>query len=136
MMFYMSKIMKHVGMSAFKKGAALKVLGGITEETLSAIKVVSSFGREAKELEKFKKAADDLRVKSQSADKAVSFLIAGIRFFIFGIYAISFFIGGHFIKNNVQNLFHDRTYDASILITVVMSLVTGLMSSIGIMPNV
>lgn len=75
-------------------------------------------------------------LKSQKAEKSVGFLIGGIRFMVFGIYAIAFYIGGVFIKEGVENLFHGRNYDASVLLTVIMSLITGLMNSLGIMPNI
>lgn len=41
--------------TALNKVNVVKHLGGIAEETLTAIKVVTSFGREERELEKFVK---------------------------------------------------------------------------------
>jgi ABC-type multidrug transport system fused ATPase/permease subunit len=41
--------------TALQKVTVVKYLGGIAEETLTAIKVVTSFGREERELKKFVK---------------------------------------------------------------------------------
>jgi len=133
---YMSKIFVGIRDAAIAKGMALKDLGGKTEEILANIKVVVSFAREKKELDKFRDSARNLMVKSQTAEKRVGVMIGFIRFFIFGIYAIAFYVGGVFIKEGVENYFSGKTYNAAILLTVVMSLVTGLMNSIGVMPNI
>ena len=48
--------------STMAKLDVVKQLGGIAEETLTAIKVVASFGREERELEKFKEFSEKTRV--------------------------------------------------------------------------
>ena len=63
-------------------------------------------------------------------------MIGGMRFVIFGIYTVAFYIGGVLIKEGVYNLFHGRVFDVSIVLTVVMSLITGLVNSMGVMPNI
>ena len=136
MMCYMTKIFMGIRDAAIAKGIALKDLGGKTEEIMANIKVVVSFAREKKELDKFKKSAENLMYKSMAAERSVGVLIGAIRFFIFGIYAIAFYIGGVFVKEKIYNWYHDEAYNASILLTVVMSLVTGLMNSLGVMPNI
>lgn len=48
--------------STMAKLEVIKQLGGIAEETLTAIKVVTSFGREEHELQKFKDFSEKTRV--------------------------------------------------------------------------
>lgn len=48
--------------STLAKLDVVKQLGGIAEETLTAIKVVSGFGRENRELEKFRDFSEKTRV--------------------------------------------------------------------------
>jgi len=57
MMCYMGKIFMGIRNAAIAKGIALKDLGGKTEEIMANIKVVVSFAREKKELDKFEKSA-------------------------------------------------------------------------------
>lgn len=97
MMCYMSKIFMGIRDASIAKGMALKDLGGKTEEILANIKVVVSFAREKKELDKFKKSAENLMLKSMETEKRVGMMIGAIRLIIFGIYAVAFYIGGVFI---------------------------------------
>jgi len=64
MVFSMSKVFMQARKAAIAKGMAIKDLGGKTEEILSNIKVVISFAREKKELEKFRNSAENLRIRS------------------------------------------------------------------------
>lgn len=63
-------------------------------------------------------------------------MIAAVRACIFGIYSVAFYIGGVFVKEKVYDWYQGQSYDASAILTVVMSLVTGLTNSMGIMPNI
>ena len=78
-------------------------MGGIAEETLTAIKVVASFGREDREVEKFTKWAN----KSADVSKKQAFffgLTQGIvKFAIFGFYTYALFCGSLFILNHHEN---------------------------------
>jgi len=57
MMCYMGKVFAGIRNATIAKGIALKDLGGKTEEIMANIKVVVSFAREKKELDKFEKSA-------------------------------------------------------------------------------
>ena len=86
-------------------------MGGIAEETLTAIKVVSSFGREDRELEKFTKWAN--RSASVSKKQAFFFgLTQGIiKFAIFFFYTYSLYWGSYFILNKKYNRHTGADYD-------------------------
>ena len=74
-------------------------MGGIAEETFTAIKIVSSFGREDRELKKFTKWAN----RSMRVAKKQAFffgLTQGIiKFAIFFFYTYSLYWGSYFILN-------------------------------------
>jgi len=78
-------------------------LGGVSEETLTAIKVVASFGREDRELRKFSAFAR----RTQRVAKKFTFMMSvtqGImRFLIFGFYAFSLYLGSVLIENETVN---------------------------------
>ena len=78
-------------------------MGGIAEETLTAIKVVSSFGREDREADKFTKWANR---SARVAKKQAFFfgLTQGvIKFAIFFFYTYSLYWGSYFILNQKEN---------------------------------
>ena len=80
-----------------------KEMGGIAEETLTAIKVVTGFGREDREILKFTKWAN----RSASVAKKQAFffgLTQGlVKFAIFFFYTYSMFWGSYFIYNRKEN---------------------------------
>ena len=71
----------------------IKQLGGVAEETLTAIKVVSSFGREDRELRKFASNARKTQRVAKKATFMMSFMVGIMKFSIFGFYVYSFYIG-------------------------------------------
>lgn len=78
-------------------------MGGIAEETLTAIKVVASFGREEKELEKFVTwSLRTLKVAKRS-HKMMSFMVGLMKFAIFFFYTFALVIGTFFILNGYTN---------------------------------
>lgn len=115
---------------------AVKELGAITEESLSAIKVVVSFAQEKHVLEKFLKSAMNMKTKSLTFDKTVAKMGGVFTFLIFGFYVIALYMGSFFIEHDVENVFRKKTYNVSAILIVLISLITGLMVSLGMMPNI
>ena len=75
----------------------IKHLGGIAEVTLTAIKVVTSFGREERELRKFAKwSRRTLRV-AKKATYVYSFMVGIVKFALFGFYVFSLYVGSYFV---------------------------------------
>lgn len=84
--------------TALQKVTVVKNLGGIAEETLTAIKVVASFGREERELEKFVKwSLRTLKVAKRSSS-TFSFMVGLMKFCIFFFYTYALVIGTLFIE--------------------------------------
>ena len=85
--------------SVSDKLEVVKQLGGIAEETLTAIKVVTSFGREQRELEKFtfwsQKTREVAGIQSQTYAKMVGLM----KFSIFFFYSYALYVGSWFIEN-------------------------------------
>lgn len=57
------------------------------------------------------------------------------RFFAFGIYGFGFFIGGLYIKEEVYNIYTQRSYDVSSCLAVFIAITKGMLCTLGIMPN-
>ena len=77
----------------------IKSLGGLAEETLTAIKVVAGFGREDREVRKFAKMSRRTRTVAKRYTFIYSFMVGIMKFAIFAFYAYSFYIGSTFIEH-------------------------------------
>ena len=80
-----------------KKTVSLKQLGGIVEESLSAVKLIVSFANEEKEVAKFMNKATETRDIARSTDLLIAFIIGLIRFLLIGFYSYAFWIGSVYI---------------------------------------
>lgn len=76
-----------------------KQLGGIAEETLHAIKVVSGFGREDREVRKFAQMSRETTRVSKKFTKMYSFMVGIMKTAIFGFYAYSLYLGSLYVEN-------------------------------------
>lgn len=111
-------------------------MGGIAEETLTAIKVVASFGREEKELEKFVKwSLRTLKVAKRS-HKMMSFMVGLMKFAIFFFYTFALVIGTCFILNGYINSRTGKVYGLREVLIVVIALITGFIGLIAALPNI
>ena len=115
-------------------------MGGVVSETLYAIKVVSSFGREAQELDKFitwTKQTEDVGKRYQ---RRYSFMVAIMKFAIFSFYTFSFYVGSVYIQkqkpNSNKGTGDDKVYNAQDVLTVIIALLTGFLSLIAALPNI
>jgi ABC-type multidrug transport system fused ATPase/permease subunit len=89
--------------TALQKVTVVKNLGGIAEETLTAIKVVASFGREEKELDKFVLwSLRTLKIAKRSS-ATMSFMMGLMKFCIFFFYTYALLIGSMFISQKKVN---------------------------------
>lgn len=113
-----------------------KRLGGVVEEILSSIKLVVSFAQEEKEFAKFEKLADECRHTAHNAEIYLSSFIAMFRFFIFGFYVYSFWIASQYIGDRVNNPKTGNPYTLAELLSVLVSLITGMTMLFGLTPNI
>ena len=86
-----------------QKVEVIKTLGGVAEETLTAIKVVTSFGREDREIRKFSSWARRTQRVAKKSTFMMSFMVGIMKFSIFGFYAYSFYIGSLFVEDKTTN---------------------------------
>ena len=77
----------------------VKQMGGVVSETLYAIKVVASFGREEKELQKFKEWTRQTEIVGKRYQCRFAFMVAIMKFAIFSFYTFAFYIGIRFIAH-------------------------------------
>mmetsp|Transcript_3777 Transcript_3777/g.4326 ORF Transcript_3777/g.4326 Transcript_3777/m.4326 type:complete len:241 (+) Transcript_3777:493-1215(+) len=119
-----------------QKVDVIKHLGGVAEETLTAIKVVSSFGREDLELRKFASYARRTQRVAKKYTFMYSFMVGIMKFSIFGFYAYSFYIGSFFVQNKTYNAKTGKAYDQKDVLSVLIALITGFVGLIAALPNV
>lgn len=119
-----------------QKLATIKHLGGIAEETLTAIKVVSSFGREDRELRKFAKWSRRTTAVAKKYTFMYSFMVGIMKFAIFGFYVYSFYMGSVFIENETINSKTGEPYNQKDVLSVLIALITGFVGLIAALPNV
>ena len=81
----------------------VKQLGGVAEETLTAIKVVTSFTREDRELRKFARFSRETMEVAKIASATSALMVGLMKFSIFFFYSYALFIGSYFIENKVMN---------------------------------
>ena len=127
-----SQVKKSVG----DKLEVVKQLGGIAEETLTAIKVVTSFARESRELEKFTYWSQKTREVASVQTKTYSRMVGLMKFCIFFFYTYSLYVGSWFIQNQVYNVNYDTAYTQKTIIQTLIALITGFVGLIGSLPNV
>ena len=83
--------------STLDKLNVIKELGGIAEETLTAIKVVTSFGREQRELEKFTEYSLKTREVAMKQSETYALMVGLMKFSIFFFNTYSLYVGSWFI---------------------------------------
>lgn len=89
--------------SSMDKLDAVKQLGGIAEETLTAIKVVTGFGREQRELQKFTEFSVKTQEVAQKQSETYALMVGLMKFTIFFFYSYALYVGSWFIQNKVPN---------------------------------
>ena len=76
----------------------VKQVGGVVSEILYAIKIVASFGREEKELDKFKECTRKTEEVGKMYQRRFSFMVAIMKCAIFSFYTFAFYVGSVFIE--------------------------------------
>lgn len=110
------------------KIAVVKKLGGVVEESLTAIRLIASFANEKKEEEKFNKLAAETRDVAHTQEFWSAFIVGFFKMFIFGYYVYSFYIASIYIEKGYENPSnHYKKYDTGQLLSVLVSFMTGMM---------
>ena len=90
---------RQVQKSTLAKLTVVKNLGGIAEETLTAIKVVCSFTREDREMRKFARHSRETMEVGKNASATMALMVGLMKFCIFFFYSYALFVGSFFIEN-------------------------------------
>jgi ABC-type multidrug transport system fused ATPase/permease subunit len=115
----------------------VKQMGGVVSETLYAIKVVSSFGMEEKEIEKFKIWNKKTEIMGKKFVDRFSFMYGIMKFAIFSFYTFAFYIGSQMIYEGTPNSnSDDQPYTPQEVITILIALITGYISLIASLPSI
>lgn len=114
----------------------IKAMGGIAAETISAIKVVASFGGEEKEIQKFCRWAQKACMVGRKFQFFLSVMVGLMKFAVFFFYSYAFFIGAHFIEVHKYNEKSGLNYTSEDIITVQISLITGFITLISALAGI
>ena len=115
----------------------VKKLGGVVEESLTAIRLVASFANEVKEEQKFRALADETRVVAHVQEFWSAFIAGFFKFVIFVYYVYSFYIASIYIQKGFKNPSdHYNKYDTGGLLAVLVAFMTGMMQLFGLTPNI
>jgi ABC-type multidrug transport system fused ATPase/permease subunit len=82
----------------------------VAEETLTAIKVVSSFAREERELRKFARNSRETTEVAKKASATMALMVGIMKFAIFFFYSYTLYVGSFFIEYSVSD-YNGRIYD-------------------------
>lgn len=92
-----------VGTGINKNLVAYSQSAGFAEQALSGLRVVSAFGMENVEIQKYSKYLDLSRKVNIKNFILIGCSIGALLFVIYCSYAWAFFMGSIFIENNVEN---------------------------------
>ena len=116
---------------------ATKVLGGVTEEILSAVKLVTSFAKEDTEFGKFAKLAENVKNVAHKQEVLMSAILGFFKMFIFGFYVYSLYIGSIYIEKHKKNPSKGYApYDVGALLKSLISMMAGMLVIFGLTPNI
>ena len=122
--------------AAIAKIMIVKRMGGVVEESLSAIRLITSFAQEDREIKKFEKLANEVREVAHKSEYWLSAFIGLFRFAIFGFYCYTLWIASVYIKENINNPNTGKPYTITDVISVQVSLMTGVTMVFGVNSNV
>ena len=118
------------------KVAMLKQMGGTVEESLSAIKLVTSFNQEQREADKFADLAEKTMIIVKKTEKMSSGMYGFFMLFMFGFYVYALWIGTQFIHEGKINPKTNTIYTAGSILTTMMALMMGMMLLMSLTPNI
>lgn len=128
---------RQVQKSTLAKLKVVKNLGGIAEETLTAIKVVCSFTREDREMRKFARHSRETMEVGKNASATMALMVGLMKFSIFFFYSYALFVGSFFIENQTLDKGGSQEYyNQQVVIQTLIALITGFVGLIAALPNV
>ena len=120
-----------------EKIEATKVLGGVTEEILSAVKLITSFAKEDTEFAKYEKLANNVKNVAHKQEVLMSAILGFFKMFIFLFYVYSLYIASIYLEKHKENPSnHYKPYDVGALLTSLISMMAGMLVIFGLTPNI
>jgi ABC-type multidrug transport system fused ATPase/permease subunit len=111
-------------------------MGGVVEESLSSIKLVTSFNQEKREVDKFLALAEKTRLVVQKAEKLQGLMYGFFMFFMFMFYVYAFWVGSAMIADKWVNPVTGLVYDAGSILTILMGIMMGMMLLMSLTPSI
>ena len=117
-----------------QKMDAIKALGGHTEETLSALKLVVSFNREQMAIDEFEKIALKTREEAKKTSYAMSAMMGFFMATMFGFFCYSYYIGSILIEKKVKDPATGKPIDIVLIVTAAQATLMAMMTFAGLIP--
>ena len=118
-----------------EKREVAKRMGGVIEEILSAVKLISSFAQERREVEKFVAVAEEARITSKRQDGLVAIFSGFFKFAVFAFYMYACWIGSVYLTHERINERSNQLYNVGELLAVVLAFKTGLLLLVTLSPS-
>ncbi|CDW89499.1 abc transporter [Stylonychia lemnae] len=123
-----------------KKGSILKSnvirkLGGIVEESLMSIRLITSFAQQDKEIERFNEISDKCSEVSDKAEFWVSGFLGFLKFAIYGFYSFNFWLGTIYIEHKKINPNTGSNYTVGEIISIIVALMNCSSMTFQLNPN-
>ena len=116
---------------------AVKKLGGVIEEILTAVRLIASYANENIEAEKFRKLSADVRDVTHSQEFWLALTIGIFKFVIFLYYVYAIYIASIYLEKGYGNPNYGyKKYDTGVLLTIFISFMTGMLMIFGLTPNI
>lgn len=116
---------------------AVKKLGGVIEEILTAVRLIASYANENIEAEKFRKLSGDVRDVTHSQEFWLSLTIGIFKFVIFLYYVYAIYIASIYLEKGYGNPNYGyKKYETGTLLTIFISFMTGMLMIFGLTPNI
>ena len=122
--------------AAVLKLTANKELGGFTEESISALKLIVSFAQEETIVDFYAKKALVTREISLVASRKAAVVFGFIRTLIFGFFLYAFYIATIFVEKGLINPQSGEVYTIQEIVAVNQAMIMAMMQLLSILPNV
>lgn len=103
---------------------------------MSSIKLIASFSQEEREIKKFEKIASIDKKAAQQQERWLCGFAALYKLAIYGFYTFSFWLATTFIEYQRINPNTGEPYNTGEVLSVLISMFTGIMMFFGISPNI
>jgi len=106
------------------------ILGAFTEEMLSSLKLIISFGREKMKLEQYRTLAQKSFLSARKSARTAGLMGGSFMVIMVGFSCFSWGIGFAMLKYEVQNPWHDRKIDVADIVGTYQAVMYGMFTVI------